>query len=38
MKNQLENPADYMLALTAYSKRSIYCGDAERRGCAKLNI
>lgn len=24
MKNQSENPADYMLALTAYSKRSIY--------------
>lgn len=32
------NSADYMEGLTAISKRSIYCGDAERRGCAKLNI
>lgn len=32
------NSADHMEGLTAISKRSIYCGDAERRGCAKLNI
>ena len=32
------NSADHMEGLTAISKRSIYCGDAERRSCAKLNI
>lgn len=32
------NSADYMEGLTAISKRSIYCGDADWRGCAKLNI
>lgn len=37
MKHQSENPADYMLALTAYSKRSIYCGAAERRFLEKNN-
>lgn len=28
MKHQSENPAEYMLALTAYSKRSIYTAAA----------
>jgi hypothetical protein len=32
------NSADYMEGLTAISKRSIYCGDADRRACVKLNI
>lgn len=32
------NSADYMEGLTAISKRTIYCGDADWRGCAKLNI
>lgn len=36
--HEFADAADYMEGLTAISKRSIYCGDAERRGCIKLNI
>lgn len=36
--HEFADAADHMEGLTAISKRSIYCGDAERRGCTKLNI
>lgn len=36
---ELENPADYMDGLTAYSKRCIYVGEAEYcRLAVKMNI
>lgn len=35
--HEIENPADYMDGLTAYSKRTIYVGDAERRFYEKNN-
>lgn len=37
-KHDFANSADYMEGLTAISKRSIYCGDAERHGCVRINI
>lgn len=37
-KHDFANSADYMEGLTAISKRTIYCGDAERRACARINI
>ena len=36
--HEFANSADYIEGLTAISKRTIYVGDAERRGCNKLNI
>lgn len=36
--HEFANSADYMEGLTSISKRSIYCGDAERRFCTKLKM
>ena len=35
--HEFANSADYMEGLTSISKRSIYCGDAERRFLEKNN-